>query len=75
MPRERSREKFIQLAEARVTKAIKSIRLIGNLSNKSNYLYTPEDAQKIIRTLEKELKAVRSRFDSGDSHSSITFKL
>lgn len=75
MPRNRSKEKFIELAESRVTKAIKSIRLIGNLSNKSNYIYSQEDAQKIIRELEKEVKAVKAQFESGDSKSEIKFKL
>jgi hypothetical protein len=31
-----SRERFVHLAESRTRKAIKDIRLIGNLSNKSN---------------------------------------
>lgn len=75
MSRNRTREKFIELAESRVTKAIKAIRLIGNLSNKSNYVYTQEDAQKIIKELEKEIKAVKARFDSEKNSSDISFKL
>ena len=52
-----NRDRFVRLAESRVNKAIKSIRLIGNLSNKNNYSYTDKDAKQIIRALDKELRA------------------
>jgi len=55
MEREKDRAKFVELAEKRVTRAIKDIRLIGNLSNKSNYSYTDQDVRKIIRALEAEI--------------------
>ena len=31
----KNRDKFVELAEKRVTRALKDIRLIGNLSNKT----------------------------------------
>lgn len=71
----KTRDKFVALAETRVTKAIKSIRLVGNLSNRNNYKYTKEDAQKIIKALENEVRAVKQRFDSGEAQSDIEFKL
>ena len=49
MEREIDRGKFVELAEKSVSKVIKDICLIGNLSNKSNYSYTNEDVQKIIK--------------------------
>lgn len=60
------RKKFVELAEARVNRAIKDVRLIGNLANRSAYEYTDEDAKKIFRALQKELDAAKSRF-SGDT--------
>ena len=75
MPKERTREKFVQLAEARTIKAIKAIRLLGNLSNKSNYKYEPEDVQKILKALDYELKSLKARFESKDSRNDIDFKL
>ena len=48
------REKFIGLAEKRVRKAIKDLRLIGNLSNPTNYSYSEEDVRKILSALQKE---------------------
>jgi len=43
--------KFVRLAEARVTKACKSISLIGNLSGRSQYLYTDEQVKAIENAL------------------------
>ena len=75
MPRERTRDKFVELAEKRTVRSIKSIRLVGNLSNRSNYKYTEEDASKIIRTLEVELKELRRKFSGGGTSTDIDFKL
>lgn len=70
-----ARERFIRLAEARVIKCIKSIRLVRNLSNKSNYKYEPEDVQKIIQALEREVKAVKSSFESTGPNDEVNFRL
>lgn len=69
------RESFVRLAEARVNRALKDIRLIGNLSNKSAYSYTEEDVKKMFRALQREIEFARSRFGDGDSGGSGDFKL
>jgi hypothetical protein len=56
------RDNFIRLAEGRVTRAIDSIRVIGNLSNRSNYEYTEEDSKKIIDALQGEVNALKVQF-------------
>lgn len=71
----RSREKFVELAEKRVTRAIKDIRLVGNLSNKTNYVYAQKDAEKIISALEKEVKLLRVKFSSGGDEAEDLFRL
>lgn len=71
----RSREKFVELAEKRVNRAIKDMRLIGNLSNKTNYMYTQKDADRIVSALEKEVKLLRSRFISGGDEAEDLFRL
>lgn len=63
------------LANARVTKAIKSIRLVGNLSNKSSYEYTADDAKKVIRALQREIDVLRGRFSKGGSGDDTEFRL
>jgi len=70
------RERFEELAQARVTKAMQMLRLIGNLSNYNNYAYSDEDVQKIMSALDGELKLLRSKFHSGLARrASEKFKL
>lgn len=69
------REKFVKLAEKRVIRAIKDIRLIGNLSNKSNYSYTEGDVRQIIRALDREIKNLKQRFANHGASEEIVFKL
>ena len=63
MVRAMDRQKFVQLAEARVNKALKDIQLIGNLSNRSNYDYTDEDVERIFKALAQEISACKKRFE------------
>lgn len=56
------RDNFIRLAEGRVTRAIDSIRVIGNLSNRSNYEYTEEDSKRIIDALQREVNELKVQF-------------
>jgi hypothetical protein len=72
---ETNREKFIRLAEKRVSTAIKTLRLIGNLSNKSNYSYSDSDIDKIFNTLQQELKDAKDQFRKAKTSKSDGFKL
>lgn len=56
------RERFVELGEARVRKATQMLRLIGNLSNTTNYEYSAEDARKILSVLDGEMKVLRAKF-------------
>lgn len=56
------RQKFEELAEKRVNKAIKDLRLIGNLSNRNNYSFDDGDVRKIMKALDDEMKALKGRF-------------
>ncbi|WP_223478073.1 hypothetical protein [Oricola indica] len=69
------RKKFIDLAEARVNRAIKDIRLIGNLANKGAYDYTDEDSRKMFRAIQKELDMAKSRFSGDSGGKDSEFKL
>ena len=69
------RGKFVELAESRVNRAIKDMRLIGNLSNRSAYEYTEEDIRKIFRTLQKELDAAKGRFGGEQDGREEGFRL
>lgn len=71
----KKREKFVSIAEKRVTRTIKDIRLIGNLSNKNNYSYEDKDVSKIISALEQEIKTLKARFAADDVKTEPVFKL
>lgn len=69
------RKKFVDLAEARVNRAIKDLQLIGNLSNRSAYEYGDDDVKKIFGALQKELNAAKSRFTGSDGSKEEGFRL
>ena len=70
-----ARARFIDLANKRVTKAIKDIRLVGNLSNRRSYTYTESDARKIVRVLQEELNVMKARFRGMDGEDGAIFSI
>ncbi len=68
-------QKFVEITEKRVTRLLNDIRLIGNLSNRNNYEYTPDDVTKIFSAIESELKTSRKRFDVALASDEKSFKL
>jgi len=73
--KEDNRDKFVRLAESRVTKTIKDIRSLGKLSDRSNYTYDEQDVRKIIATLRSEIINLQQRFDNSKSDRDINFEL
>ncbi len=65
-------DRFKRLAIQRTNAVLDKLRLLGNLSNKSNYEYTEEDLRKIFSAVETQIRLVKSRF-SGTKKN--TFKL
>lgn len=70
-----NREKFVDLANKRVNRTLKCIKLIGNLSNRSNYQYTEQDVEKIFDALQSEIKVCRNRFRSNGKENEKEFSL
>ncbi len=75
MVREADRQKFVTLAEKRVSRTLKDIRLVGNLSNRSNYKYTDEDARKIYKALREAVDELKERFERQGLERTTSFKL
>jgi len=71
----KNREKFVRLAGKRVNSAIKTIRLIGNLSNRNNYTYNKSDVDKIFRAIDTEIRHAKARFRQGTITQGEEFKL
>ena len=68
-------EKFVELANKRVNKAIKCLKLVSNLANRNNYQYTDEQARKIVKALQKEVEAVRQSFQEHGAQQPDEFVL
>jgi hypothetical protein len=69
------RQKFVDLAEARVNKTLKNLHLIGNLSNRSAYEYSEADIRKIFARLQQGLDAAKGRFTRKNANSDGEFRL
>ena len=57
------RERFKRLYPKRLEKAIWSIRSIGKLSEKSNYIFEEDEVLKMISKLISELEVIIAKFD------------
>ena len=75
IPKRDKRAKFVELAENRANRAIKDLRLIGNLSNRSAYEFTEEDIRKMFRALQKELDSAKGRFSRDGKSGDDSFRI
>ena len=69
------RDKFVQLAQSRTINAIRAIRVIGKLGNKSHYQYDEADVNKIVGALKKEIDALKARMTEQGGKVAVDFKL
>ncbi|MGH8208986.1 MAG: hypothetical protein ACREU6_05200 [Steroidobacteraceae bacterium] len=69
------RQKFVQLAESRTVNAIRTIRVIGKLGNRSHYQYDDADVRKIVSALNKEIEALKARMSEQGNRVAVDFKL
>jgi len=73
--KDNKREKFVKLANSRVTATLDKMRLIGNLADKRYYEYSEKDIKKMFDALSKELNLVKSKFSNTRTKIDTTFKL
>jgi hypothetical protein len=71
----KKREKFVQLAENRTRNAIRAIRTIAKLGNRSAYEYTEADVKKISGALNREVDALRARMTQSGTKDTVDFSL
>jgi hypothetical protein len=50
------------VAERRTDAVLRSIRILGNCSNKSAYSYSDEEVARIFRAVEEQLRITKARF-------------
>lgn len=60
-PNETKAERFVRLAEPRVSRACKAISMIGHLAA-SSYEYTEEQVDAMFKAMEYELATQRAKF-------------
>jgi hypothetical protein len=62
-------DRFKRLAESRVNNVLRSIRILGNLSNTTNYSYKPDQVQRIFEAVREQLDLVEGKFEIGARNS------
>lgn len=62
---EKQRESFRKLGLSRVDKVLTSLRVLGNLSNTSNYKYTADEVEKIFSAIKSQLDTTQKKFEAG----------
>ncbi len=76
MVSDRKSEKFIELAEKRTQRIINNIELIGNLSNRRNYIYTDDQYEKIFKAIKMALRDAEEKFAQANTQKeSVEFSL
>ena len=56
------REIFVKTAEVRVNRALKHIKIIADLNNKTLYVYSDDDMKKIIKALKDAVVEIENKF-------------
>ncbi len=59
---ESRKDRFKRLATTRTNAVLEKLRILGNLSNKANYDYSPEDVRKIFRAIDEQLRVIKAKF-------------
>lgn len=63
-PNESKAERFVRLAEPRVSRACKAISLIGNFAT-GDYEFTEQQVAAMFAAMQEELDAQRAKFKKG----------
>ena len=56
------REVFVKTAEVRVNRALKHIKIIGALNDKTLYVYSDSDVKKIVNALKNAVVEIEAKF-------------
>lgn len=65
-------QKFVRIAEPRVTRACKAVSLHANLAG-SNYEYTEEQVDAMFGAVQQALDTARAAFNKPDKLKKFTF--
>ena len=62
MPQNDKSTRFKRLASRRTAEVLDKLRILGNCADKRTYAYTDEEIDKIFRTIDEQVKIVKSQF-------------
>jgi hypothetical protein len=66
---------FKRLAENRTNEALDAIRKIGNLSNRNNYSFSPEQITRIFTAIRAAIDTAERRFGESEEAAEDRFTL
>lgn len=69
---ETKQQKFVRIAEPRVTRACKAVSLLGNLAG-SSYKYTEEQVDAMFGAVQKALDEARAAFRKREGVGTFKF--
>lgn len=67
-------EKFREIAEGRVNRALDAILRIGKLSNRQLYEWEDAEVRKLVKALRDATSEIEARFESPKTKSGSRFK-
>lgn len=56
------KERFKRLATYRTNEVLKRIKVLGNCANRSAYIYTEEEINKIFLEIERKTRETKAKF-------------
>lgn len=62
-----SRERFAQLVQPRIDKAVHSLKVLGNCGNRSSYDYSEDEAQQIVDLVGEAYQEMIQRFQTPEA--------
>ena len=62
--RKTKRQRFLEIGEKRTQAVLDRLRLLGNCGNTATYEYEEAEVERILSTIEDELRRTRARFET-----------
>ena len=67
------RERFKRLATLRTKNVLRALKVLGNCANSNAYEYSDKEIEMIFSAIEKQLRSVKSKFQSS-TRDKVDFK-
>ena len=61
---ETPQQRFKRIAESRTNAVLEKLRLLGNCASRQNYNYTEKDVEQIFSAINRQLKEMKTKFNS-----------